>query len=72
MYRMKWNIKKHTLIERIVRNSTIYTFTYFTSIKQGTYNLYHKQSKKVEIGNKLSKCCQFKVERNKFTSCGGG
>ena len=46
-----------------MRNLTIYAFTYFTSMKQGTYNLYRKQSKKVETGNKLSKCCQFKQNR---------
>ena len=43
-----------------MRNLAIYAFTYLTSMKQGTYNLYRKQSKKVETGNKLSKCCQFK------------
>ena len=55
-----------------MRNLTIYAFTYFTSMKQGTQNLYRKEFKKVEIGNKLSKCCQFKVKQNKCTRCGGG
>ena len=36
MYRMKWNKEKYTLIERIIRNLTIYVFTYSTSMKQGT------------------------------------
>ena len=36
MYRMKWNKEKYTLIERIIKNLTIYAFTYFNSMKQGT------------------------------------
>ena len=33
---MKWNKEKYTLIERIIKNLTIYPLTYFTSMKQGT------------------------------------
>ena len=36
MYRMKWNKEKYTLIQRIIKNLTIYAFTYSTSMKQGT------------------------------------
>ena len=59
MYRMKLN--KYTLLKRVIRNWAIYTFTYFTSIKQGSENWYRKQSQKAEIGNKLSKCCKLNV-----------
>ena len=62
MYRMKWNKEKYMLMQRIIKDLTIYAFTYSTSMKQGTENFYRKQSKKVEIGNELSKCCQFKVK----------
>ena len=36
MYRMKWNKERYTLIQRIIKNLTIYAFTYSTSMKQGT------------------------------------
>ena len=36
MYRMEWNQEKYLLIERIIKNLTIYAFTYITSMKQGT------------------------------------